>query len=231
MSLRFRIVFASACAVLVVALFSLFASHVRAEAEQVRGDAIARYGGEVASLAVAQRALEPGDVVSASDVKMRDWLCDLAPEGALTNLDDVVGREVTVPVAANAPVTELAFRDASDAVDVPSGRVAVSVPVTDKLGITRGVRQGATVAAYEVKDTSSSLIAEGLTVLVPPQAKSASVGSQGQLTLAVSPEAVTRILAASASGDLRIVMPAADAAGLSNATKAPADLSAEKGRM
>lgn len=231
MSLRFRVVFATACAAFVALLFVAYADRVRAEADQVRKDAIARYGGEVVSLVVAEKGLKPGDVVSQADVRMRDWVADLAPEGAITSLENVVGREVTVPVASNAPVSELAFRSDSEAIEVPSGRVAVSVPVTDKLGLSRGVRQGAPVAAYEVLDSGSSLIAEGITVLASPQAKSSGIAAQGQVTLAVSPDNVTRILSANAAGSLRLVMPADDARGLSDsAGNAPVALSEEKGK-
>ncbi|MBP3884684.1 MAG: hypothetical protein J6D54_07090 [Olsenella sp.] len=231
MSLRFRVVFATACAALVALLFVVYADHVRAEADQVRKDAIARYGGEVVSLVVAEKGLEPGDVVSSTDVRMRDWVADLAPEGAITSLDSVVGKEVTVPVAPNSPVSELAFRSDSEAIDVPSGRVAVSVPITDKLGLSRGVRQGVTVAAYEVLDSGSSLIAEGITVLTSPQTRSSGIGTQGQVTLAVSPDSVTRVLSANAAGSLRLVMPADDARGLPDgAAGAPVELSDEKGK-
>ena len=57
MSLRFRVVFALSCAVLTLLAFTSYAGQVRAEAEKVRSDAIARYGGEVVSLVVTNRQI------------------------------------------------------------------------------------------------------------------------------------------------------------------------------
>ena len=63
MSLRFRVVFALSCAVLTLLAFTSYAGQVRAEAEKVRSDAIARYGGEVVSLVVTNRQIEAGETV------------------------------------------------------------------------------------------------------------------------------------------------------------------------
>jgi pilus assembly protein CpaB len=208
-SLRFRLVFAGSCAVLVLLAFVAYGNSVRAEAEKVRSEAIARYGGEVVSLVVTNSALEPGDVVGEKDVSVRDWVSDLAPQGAITSLDDVIGREVTVPVGKNAPVTKLAFRDSAHLADVPSGHVAVSVPVTDKLGVSRGVPQGSRLLAYKVSDEGSTLVCDDIVVLSAP-AKASSIGSSAQLTLAVASKQVAAVLDASGKGDLRLVMPADD---------------------
>lgn len=209
MSLRFRLIFAGSCAVLAALVFLTYGNHVRAEAEQVRSEAIARYGGEVVDLVVANEALEPGDVVGEADVSLKEWVADLAPEGALTSIDDVVGREVSVPVAQNAPVTELAFRDSNELLDVPAGHVAVSIPLTDAIGVTRGVAQGTALIAYEVDGEGASLISSDIVVISAPAATT-TVGASVQVTLAVASDDVSRVLAASARGDLRLALPAED---------------------
>ena len=94
MSVRFRVIFATACAVLAMIVCLNYSQHVQAEADRARSEVLARYGGEVVTLVVSSAALEPGDVASQSNVTTREWLVDLAPEGALTSLDDVLGKEV-----------------------------------------------------------------------------------------------------------------------------------------
>ncbi len=209
MSGRFRIVLSLAFALLGVVSCLAYADSVRSEAERVRSDAIARFGGEVAELVVADRPLEAGDVVTEHDVNVRDWVSDLAPSGALTDLDDVVGRQVSVPVAEGAPLTELNFRDESVLAEVPAGHVAVSVPVTEKLGISRGVTRGARLSAYAVSDEGPRLIAGDIEVLSELGTTTGIVASQ-QVTIAVLPNDVTAVLSASASGELRLVIPADD---------------------
>lgn len=210
MSKRFRLIFALACAVLSMMLCALFADHVRGEAERVRSEAIARYGGEVVTLMVANENLEPGDVITQANVTMRDWLADLAPEGALMSLDETLGEEISVPAAKGAPLTKLNFRADETLAEVPAGHVALTLPITDKLGIPRTLGQGATLEAYQVSRDSTSLIATGMQVLSRPSANASLSGAQ--ITLAVPPESVSAVLAASASGDLRLVIPASDVA-------------------
>lgn len=207
MSRRFRIIASIVCGLLAAAVSLVYANGVRREAQRVRAETLARYGGEVVSLVVARDGLEPGDVASTANVELREWLSDLAPEGALLVLDDCVGREVSVPAAKGAPLTDINFRDTSLVADVPEGHVALAIPVTDKLGVPRDVAVGSALYAYQVGSDAVDLIASDMTVLASAGA-GGSYASVLQLTVAVRPEDVPAVLAASASNDLRLVMPA-----------------------
>lgn len=228
MSLRFRVFFSGACATLAVMLCLLCARHAREEAGRARDEALARYGGETVSLVVAGDGLEAGDVVSSADVSMRDWLSDLAPRDALTSMDDAVGRSVTVPVAAGAPLTALNFRDEEPMAEIPSGHVAVSVPVTDKLGLSGGVDVGSRVMGYRADDDVSVLLSSDVTVLAVPASDGQSMRS-GTLTIALPPGDVSAVLSASSSGDLRLVQPADDVDGVgSDDVAAPDEVPVEE---
>ena len=234
MSTRFRIVLSAAFALLGVVSCLAYAETVRQEAERVRSDAIERFGGEVAQLVVATQTLEAGEVITERNVRVRDWVSDLAPVGVLVSLDDAIGREVRVPIAEGAPLTELNFRDESALSEVPSGHVAVSVPVTDKLGISRGVTRGAHVSAYAVSGEGPRLIASDIEVLSELASSTGIVASQ-QITIAVLPDDVSEVLGASASGDLRLVIPADDVEVTSEAgdeaaeSEPPTEMSPEEG--
>jgi pilus assembly protein CpaB len=214
MSGRFRVVLALACGTLAVVACLAYAERVRADAEQVRSEAMERYGGEVVELVVAEQALEAGDVVSERNVRVREWLADLAPAEALTSIDDLVGTSVSVPVAQGAPLTKLNFRTDDAVLEAPSGHVAVSVPLTDKLGVSREVAPGSNLIAYRTHEGSATLLASGLEVLSLVGDRSTSI------VLAVSPDDVALVLAASASGDLRLVVPADDVV-IDEASQAP----------
>ena len=211
MSKRFRLVFASACAVLCMLLCTLYASHVRQEADRVRSEAIERYGGEVVSLVVATSPLEPGDVVSKSNVTTRDWLVDMVPEGAITDMDKVLGQEVGVPAAKGAPLTDVNFRADETMAEVPKGHVALTLAITDKLGVPRTIAQGSLLEAFAVNDEGTVKIAEDMHVLSKPSATASLSGAQ--ITVSVRPDDVAAVLEASAEGTLRLVVPADDAAG------------------
>ena len=50
MSVRFRVIFATACAVLAMIVCLNYSQHVQAEADRARSEVLARYGGEVVTL-------------------------------------------------------------------------------------------------------------------------------------------------------------------------------------
>lgn len=208
MSPKIRVAIAIACAACVGLAFAAYADDVQAAADRQRSEVLARYGGEVVDLVVTRHALEPGDVVEASDIEVREWLADLAPEGAITDADEVVGSTVTVPAANGAPLTSLNFRDATEAEDVPDGYIAVSVPVTEKLGLSAGTSVGSKVVAFRVTDDAAQVLATDVVVLSMPETTTTGFGASGTLSIAVLPEDVAAILSASATDDLRIVLPA-----------------------
>ncbi len=230
MNRRFRILLSGAFALLAVVVCAAYAGHVRDEAEQVRAEAIERYGGEVMSLVVANSELPRGHVVSRSDVTVRDWLLDLAPEGAETSLDDVVGLEVTNPVPAGSPLTALSFREESDVGPVPDGYVALSVPLGERLGMPGSAGSGERLAAWRVTESGAAPITGDLLLL--SQAEGSGLSGSSSVVLAARPQDVAALLVASGDGSLRVLEPS-DAAwaeiDAQMSAQAPASVPAEEG--
>ena len=97
---------------------------------------------------------------------------------------------------------------------MPSGTIAVSVPLTDKLGVGEGVVAGDRLVAYRVADGAATVLAREATVLsLPEGAKTLASGSQA-MTIALAPEDVSSVLAASTEGSLRCGLPASDVQGV-----------------
>ncbi|HJA28141.1 MAG TPA: Flp pilus assembly protein CpaB [Candidatus Olsenella pullicola] len=225
---RFRLVLSGSCAILAAMACLLYGEHTREEAERARAEALERYGGEVVSLVVATETIEAGGVIDRSNVAERDWVSDLAPADAVTGIDGVLGDEVSVPVSAGVPLTALNFRDAEDAVEVPADRMALSVPVSDDMGIASSMEVGATLAAYEVSDMGVRLLADDLQVLASPQSSGGPLSS-GSVTVAVAPADVAQILAASGEGSLRLALPGEGALELAQeAPVAPTEVGASE---
>jgi len=207
MSLKFRIVFASACAVLAALLGLSYADAVKAEAQQERNEAIARYGGDVVGVAVATRQLKAGDEIQEGDLEMRDWVLDLVPEGALTSTDDLVGKRVSFPVAKNAVLTGDCFQEEGAALEVPEGLVGVTIPWSQKLGVTASTSAGTRLVAYEVGKSGSEQIGDSVVVLSRVSAGQGATDAK-TVSLAVKGGDVDRILSAAAAGTLSLVQPA-----------------------
>lgn len=213
---RVKFVLSAACGTLATLLALGHADAVRAQAESERSEMLERYGGEVTSLVVAREGLSQGDVVSESDVEVREWLAALAPEGAMTGLDDVVGKRLTSAVASGSPLSEVDFAGGTGAIQVPEGRVAVTVRLSEKTGVAADIAAGTRLLAYGVEDGVPQLISSDALVLgrVGEHGEASTAASSSrELTVAVAPEAVMQVLAASASGGLRLVVPAEDIEG------------------
>lgn len=212
---RVKFVLSAACGTLATLLALGHADAVRAQAESERSEMLERYGGEVTSLVVAREGLSQGDVVSESDVEVREWLAALAPEGAMTGLDDVVGKRLTSAVASGSPLSEVDFAGGAGALQVPEGRVAVTVRLSEKTGVAADIAAGTRLLAYGVEDGVPQLISSDALVLgrEGEHGETGAASSSRELTVAVAPEAVMQVLAASASGGLRLVVPAEDIEG------------------
>lgn len=226
---RTRLAASAACGVLAALLAAGGAESARAQARQERTESLERYGGEQTTLVVARHGLASGSVVSENDVEERDWLSDLAPEGALTAMGDAVGTRLTSPVAKGAPLTRLDFESGEGDVEVPEGRVAVSVRAGDRAGVPADVPAGSRALLYEATEGGARLVCSDATVLGGATGPAYS-GSDRALTVAIRPEEVSRVLAASSSGSLSLALPADDVAtDAGEADAAPSSVAAETG--
>lgn len=225
---RARVATSVVCGVAAALLAMGGAQSARAEAQRERSELLERYGGEVASLVVARRELASGSVVSEADVEERDWLADLAPEGAFTSVGDIVGTRLTSPVAKGAPLTRLSGASGEGDVEVPEGRVAISARAGERVGIPADVASGARVLVYEAAGDGVRLVCADALVLGGSADRSSSDAS---ITLAVYPDEVSGVLAASAAGTLRVALPADDVVAQAQTAgeQAPTSVSPETG--
>jgi pilus assembly protein CpaB len=96
-------------------------------------------------LALAARDLELGAVLREEDVALTDWAGPV-PIGAMTRVQDAVGRGVITKIIAKEPILEsrLAPKGAGGgfAVIIPKGMRAVAVPVNEVVGVAGFVVPG-----------------------------------------------------------------------------------------
>ena len=213
---RARLATSAACGVMAVLLAMTHADSVRAETERERTEMLERYGGEVTTLVVAREGVASGEVVGEAAVEEREWLSALAPEGALTSADEAIGRKLTSPVAAGEPLNELDFLADGEAIEVPEGRVAVSVRLSDRSGLSADAAAGSRVLAYVAASGGVRLLTSDVVVLSAGRPVSSS--AERTATLAVLPRDVKAVLTAGSEGTLRLVLPADDVSASEGAT-------------
>ena len=201
-----------ACAVCVGA----FMASVQGQADSARTEALARYGGEQIEVCVATRDIAAGERVDLSAVETKLWVADLLPEGAVRSNGDAVGKVATSSILKGEVISEKRFESERDALDVPAGKEAVSVPAKAVQAVGGAVRPGMSVDVYSSGNTTTVAIAHDVLVL------DSSVGDSGKLvssdsgwiTLAINPENVQEVIAAAEKTSLYFVIPGAEIEGI-----------------
>lgn len=184
-------------------------SSVRAEVEREQQEVLARYGGDLVSVCVATRELEPGDSLGEADVAVEEWVASLLPSDATRDLDEVIGKPVASRVPKGAVLCPAYFRTDGDSVSVPAGKVAVSVPVDSQHAVGGALECGERVDVYVSRDAVADRLCAASVLDTSMLAEQSSELTWA--TLAVDPASVKEVLVATSAGTVTIVVPGAAA--------------------
>lgn len=200
-----RILISVLSALLASFCFFTYVQSVRAEAEKSRAEAIQKYGGELTSILVATKQIEPGETLSTSNTQVKSWISDLIPEGAITNPESVMGRTVSSVIGVGMPVVSLHLRSATSQISIPENLVGLTISHGEKYGLAERLSAGTKLAAYEVTDSLITCIASDIAVLSDDT--ESALYSSSSVTLGLTPEQVPAVLSAYARGTLRFTLP------------------------
>jgi pilus assembly protein CpaB len=161
------------------------------------------------TLVVAAKALKPGAILAASDLKTIPWAAEAPPNGAYQKPEEVIGNTVFDPIGEQEPIyaTHLASAKSGGGSGVPDGMRAVSVHVADSTGVFALLRGGQKVDVQVVSgrgkagETQVRTALENLTVLsVTPQPEQSSQGFPVPVVTLLAKPAEADILAAADAG-------------------------------
>ena len=199
------------CGVLCALCVRGYTQSVRGEAERARADALARYGGDQVEVCVAKRDIAAGETVDSGAVETRLWVADLLPPEAVRQTSEVVGSK-----ASSTVLSARRFGAASAAIDVPDGKVAISVPAKDVQAVGGAVSAGSSVDVYATGSAATQALARGVSVLATragtdDRQASGSASKVTWVTLAVDPNQVEELVSAAQKTELYLTLPGADA--------------------
>ena len=197
-------IIAIACGLLCAGCVALFMMGVHGEADAARAEALARFGGEQVEAYIATRDIVAGERVDLSAVETKLWVADLLPERAVRSGSDAVGKTATSTIYKGEVITEGRFEVGKDAIEVPAGKQAVSVPAKAVQAVGGAIRAGMSVDIYSSGGSSTTSLASGVTVL---DSSVNSSGSDGWITFAVDPDKVQELIAASNKTTLYFTLP------------------------
>lgn len=194
-----------ACAMCV----GLYAFQIDQEAQLQRAEALEKYGGSQVEVYVAKRDLAAGEAVDDSTVEKRQWLAELLPEGAITDINPVRGALLSSPVFTGEVVCAGRLKADVDQLVVPEGMCALSVPGKDVQTVGGRLSTGMEADVYVTGPSGSSLLAERVVVLAV--GKEGGMGSGNcWVTIAIEPSLVQEMVQAAQSYELYFAMPSTD---------------------
>lgn len=195
----------AACAICVAA----FLASVQGEADAARAEALARYGGEQVEVCVATRDISAGERIDLSAIELRMWVADLLPDEPVRDSASILGKTATSSIVKGEVISEKRFENERDSLDVPEGKAAVSVPAKAVRAVGGAIRPNMSVDVYSSGGSTTSILARDVLVLDTSVGEKGSLVSSdtGWITLAVDPERVEEIVAASNKTDLYFVLP------------------------
>lgn len=197
-----------ACGLACALCVGLYVVGVRAEVEEARAEALERFGGDQIEVCVAQRDLAAGEIVDGGAVATKLWVADLLPDGAITDASQIVGRRLGSSVIKGEVLCEQRTEAAESALNVPTGKAAISVPARAVQAVGGSVEAGMLVDVYATGPVSTAKLVAGALVLATSASGEGASGTAEWVTLAVDPERVQEIVAAAQNLELYFALPA-----------------------
>ena len=171
---------------------------------------------------VAAADLQLGSELKKDDLQVIGFPMGKAPEGTFSNVSEVIGRGLIVPVVKNEPLlkSKLASKEAGSGLPpvIPEGMRAVSVRVNEVVGVAGYVLPGnrvdvvATASPTDANaDTTSRVILSNVQVLTAGtrMEQDQEKGKAMQVTvvtLLVNPEQSERLALASTEGKIQLAL-------------------------
>jgi len=171
---------------------------------------------------VAASNLDVGAELNKDAVRVVQWPAASVPEGALTAVDDVVGRGIIVPIVENEPILEakLASKEAGAGLPpaIPPGFRALSVRVNEVIGVAGYVLPGTHVDVVvtlnpgnDQHDITSKVILTNVQVLaagtkIDRETDKDKPMPVSVVTLLVDPDQAERLTLAASEGKIQLAL-------------------------
>ncbi|MBU0705133.1 MAG: Flp pilus assembly protein CpaB, partial [Chloroflexi bacterium] len=144
----------------------------------------------------AQNVIPRGTRVTDDAVKLAEWPRESAPDGALTSIEDAVGRITREDIVLDTPLTDDVLTDrlpdldsmGSDAaLQVPKGMVAYALPVARYSSVAWALQPGdhvdvlISILIVELDEEFQAILPNQSFCVEPPEGEGCSSGTMGRL--------------------------------------------------
>lgn len=171
--------------------------------------------GQQASIVVTTAEIPAGAAIDASNVTTKEVASDALPSGAVTDIDEVVGKTATGYLASGAIVASGTFtgKSAQSAAGrIDAGMVAVSVTVNQQTGVAGLIRQGDKVSILSAQqgqgEATSQVLAQHAEVIALDADLDGYSSDYSAVTVKLAPADAQKVTAACAEGKVAIALEA-----------------------
>ncbi len=163
--------------------------------------------GERIDVVIAAADLAPGSPLKAGDLTIESRLTATVPDGAQTDIGDVVGAHLTAPARRGEVLTDVRLLGTrlTEATAGPDARV-VPIPLTDA-AVVELIRPGDVLDVLAAPDSGSppELIAtRAVVAMVSAEANGPSAGTQRVVMVVLPRQAATAVAGAALTGHLTV---------------------------
>ena len=188
---------------------------------QPTGPSVARAAESTASVVVAARDMNVGEIVESEDVRLVEWPGGVVPAGYSTTPAEVVGRGLLTPVRTHEPLlsSKLASKEAGGGLPIviPEGKRALSVKVDEVINVagfaTPGRRVDVLVTLDEYaqrEQAATQVVLQNIEVLTAGQQTARDPEGEPQTvtvaTLLVDPEQAEKLTLAANKGRIQLAL-------------------------
>lgn len=202
---RTRIIVSILTGVAALALTLVYTSSVESAAYAQQKETMERYGGDLVEVCVATRDIEAGETIDDACVSVDEWVATLLPADAYIAMRDVEGKQATSRIPKNTVLCPDYFERHESALEVPRGKVAVSVAVDEEHAVGGALALDDYVDVYASKDGVADRLCGAR--IIDTSVEKTDGGTIAWATLAVDPDDVSELLAAAAKGSINLVVP------------------------
>lgn len=180
---------------------------VKSESSAQQKEMAEKYGGTQTEVCVAKRDIAAGETLKDTDVEVRQWVSSMLPENATCSKKDCVGKQLGSSILKGEVVSTNRFQSQDSSISVPSGMVAVSIPLDDTSSVGGTLKVNQKVDVYATGSTTTTKICSSVQILETSNSDKTVNSETKWVTLAVAKDSAQEVVSAAQKLKLYVVLP------------------------
>ena len=178
-----------------------FLVSVKSDAAAKEQEVASDFGG------VANRDIAGGETIRESDIEVKPWVNSLLPVDAVRDVSECEGKQLGSSILKGEVISSARFQSEDAKINVPTGKVAVSLPLNDTSSVGGTLRVNQKVDVYATGSTSTTKICSNVQILETSNSDKTVNSETKWITVAVDKEKAQEVVSAAQKLSLYVVLP------------------------